>query len=132
MLRVLAFSLLMFSLEAKTKREPVAFVGYYKNLFGHIHKNPSRYSQSLSTIGCNHPIKVLGKKGKPTIKSGFYYARVGPYNGYIRKIDVTKKKVECFQNKYPRFFDYINLNLTEMYYWGRLYDLYNQGKSKIK
>lgn len=124
--------LLAFNVNAKTSRSEIAFIGYYKNLFGHIHKNPSRYSHSLSTIGCNHPIKVLGKKGNPTVKSGFYYAEVGPYKGYLRKIDVSRKKNACYQNKYPRYFDYLNLSVTEMYYWGRLYDLYNQGKSKIK
>ncbi len=120
------------NLSAKKKYRNVAFIGYYKNLFGHIHKNPSRYSQSLSTIGCNHPIKVLGKKGNPTMKSGFYHVNVGPYKGYLKKGDISKKRNKCYQNKYPRFFDYVNPSLTEMYYWGKLYDLYNQGKSKIK
>lgn len=130
---ILIFSLFFSpSILGKKIRKNIAFVGYYKNLFGHIHKNPSRYSLSLSTIGCNHPIKVLGKKGSPTIKNDFYHVHVGPYKGYLKINDISKKRVKCYQNKYPRYFDHINPSLTEMYHWGKLYDLYNQGKSKIK
>lgn len=107
-------------------------VSYYNNLFGHIHKNASRYSQSLSTIGCGHPIKILGVKGEEISSGEFYKVKVGPYVGFIDKKYLSSKKPTCFQDRYPRFFDNVGLSLTDMYYWGKLYDQYAYGRSTVQ
>lgn len=112
--------------------DKVARIVYFKKLFGHIHKNPSRYSQSLSTIGCGHPIKILVNNGREEYGKGFYKVKVGPYEGYISKLYLNDKKPLCFQDKYPRFFDNLELSLTDMYYWGKLYDQYVYGRSTIQ
>ncbi len=126
---MLLLSLFLSPLQAKEKRVRVA---YYNHLFGHIHKNPSRYSISLSTISCGHPISILGKKGKE-IKSGqFYKVKVGPYVGFISEKYLNRKKPTCFQDKYSRFFDNLELSLTDMYYWGKLYDQYVYGRSTVQ
>lgn len=127
---ILLFTLL-FGLSIQAKEQAVRVV-YYKNLFGHIHKNASRYSQSLSTIGCGHPIKILGYKGKEIVTGTFNLVKVGPYKGYIDKKYLVSKKPSCFQDKYPRFFDNIGLSLTDMYYWGKLYDQYIYGRSTVQ
>ena len=106
-----------FCLKAKPER-----VLYFTKLFGHIHKNPSRYSQSLSTIGCGHPIKVMGNTEVSSSGVSFLKVKVGPYVGYISKGYLRGKKPECFADEFPRFFDNLNLSLTDMYYWGKLDD----------
>ena len=39
-------------------------VRYYSQMMGNVHQNPSRYSQVLTTISCNHPVKVMKETSK--------------------------------------------------------------------
>lgn len=108
------------------------FVGvyYYKNIFGHIHQNPSTYSTSLATIECGHPVRIFDKEHSSV--RDWYFVQVASYKGYIRKEYLDIKKPECFQSRFPKFFDGLELDLTEMYFWGRLYDQYVMGRSKVR
>jgi len=45
---------------------------------------------------------------------------------------LSAKRPTCFQGKYPKFFDALNLDLAELYYWGRLYDHYIQGETRVQ
>lgn len=130
-MKVMTFLLVILSISTFSK-ETTSRVAYFSKLFGHIHKNPSRYSQSLSTIGCGHPIKVLQGKGGEIVVNEFHKVSVGPYTGYISKKYLRSKKVSCFQDRYPRFFDNLGLSLTDMYYWGKLYDQYVYGRSTVQ
>ncbi len=133
MKKALLMTFITFTLGLSLQAKEVSLrVAYYKNLFGHIHKNASRYSQSLSTIGCGHPIKILGVKGREIVSGDFNKVKVGPYKGYIDKKYLVRKKPQCFQDRYPRFFDNIGLSLTDMYYWGKLYDQYIYGRSQVQ
>jgi len=121
---------------AEAKKEVVG-IFYLKNLFAHLHQNPNRYSASLTTLACGHPIKVLqirqeGLPAETVFNSSWNYVSVGPYEGYIKASFLSSSKPECFQDKYPKFFDNFDLDLSELYYWGRLSDLYYFGKSKVK
>ena len=126
------FLILIFIFTPAFAKEKRVKVAYYNHLFGHIHKNPSRYSISLSTISCGHPISILGNKGKEVRSGQFYKVKVGPYTGYISKKYLNDKKPQCFQDKYSRFFDHMDLSLTDMYYWGKLYDQYVYGRSTVQ
>ncbi len=112
-------------------------VAYYKNMFGHIHKNPSRYSQSLSTLECGHPVKIYalekeaGRPAQELFEGRFRYVEVGPYQGYIDHAYLSPEKVSCFQDKFSKFFEQLNLSPTDMYHWGKLYDHYVYGKSRV-
>lgn len=103
---------------------------YYQNFFGHIHRNPSRYSSSLTTISCGHPLKVLRKEKGKVVNSRWTYVAAGPYKGYILKKFLSEKRMKCFSDIYPKYFEKMKLSITEMYYFGRLYDQYVQGTSK--
>lgn len=112
-------------------------ISYLKNIFGHIHQNASRSSTSLTTLSCGHPIKVYevtNKAGKKftVFGSGFFYVSAGNYYGYMQSHFLVDKKPNCFQKKFPKFFDELSLEITDLYYWGRLYDQYSQGKSTVK
>ncbi len=134
----LIIAILLNPVMAKEKRDTVVLrVAYFNSLFGHIHRNPSKYSESLSTISCGYPVRVLKKKvGKKSYQEvfnkSFSYISVGPYKGYVDNMYLSGKKPNCFQDKYPRFFDHLELDLTEMFYWGKLYDQYEYGKSKVQ
>lgn len=104
---------------------------YFEKFMGHVHKNPSASSSSMTTIQCAHPIKVIED---PEVRTpeGWLYVKVGEDKGFITSKFLSNKRPKCFQEKYPKFFMNLNLDLTDMYYWGRLYDQYEQGESKIK
>jgi hypothetical protein len=133
MKKALMLTLLIFipirMVEAKDR---MVSVMYYNKIYGHIHKSASRYSQSLSTLECNHPVKVLSVNGQKSWGEGFSCVKVGPYKGYIHKDYLSSRKSKCFQDKYPRFFDKLNLSISDMYYWGKLYDQYIRGRSKVR
>lgn len=122
---------LSHSVIAKSKKK-IRKVSFYNKIFGHIHKSPSKFSQSLSTIACGHPVKVLSLNGRQEWGKGFFFVQAGPYEGYIHSDYLSDKSPECVQDKYPRFFDKLNLSISEMYYWGKLYDQYARGRSKVR
>jgi len=121
---------------AKAKKDMIR-LSYFRPIFGHVHRNPSKYSSSLTTISCGHPVKVYKltpKKGRAVtlFNKIWHYVKVGPYEGYIDKKYLASSKPDCFQDRYPKFFDSLELDLTELYYWGRLYDQYVFGKSRVR
>lgn len=102
---------------------------YFNEFFGHLHKSASKESNSLTIIQCSHSVKLL--KGKTKIP-GWIYAEVGEDRGYIQEDHLSKTRPRCFQSRYPKFYSKMNLDITDMYYWGRLYDQYLNGESRAK
>ncbi|MDP7320273.1 MAG: SH3 domain-containing protein [Bacteriovoracaceae bacterium] len=118
------FLLASFSLSAKSLGRK-----YYVNFLGHVHKNPSKDSSSLTVLQCSHSVKIL--KSKSNVPN-WTYVEVGEDKGYIQTRFLSNKRPKCLQEKYPKFYLGLDLDITEMYFWGRLYDQYFQGRSKIK
>lgn len=131
---------LSFNLRAQTApmTKTLVSVKYFNQMMGNVHQNASRYSQVLTTISCNHPVKVMketSKDGKEFTLYGdnnWYAVSVGPYEGFIFADYLSDKKNVCFEEEYPKFFDGLNLDINDLYYWARLYDQYVQGKSKVR
>jgi len=126
--------LLLFSLvlsPASYAAEKVVGSLYFNKFLGHLHKNPSRSSSSLTTIQCAYPVKVIGDSAT-TMPPGWIIARVGDDQGFIQSRFLSEKRPDCFQEKYPKFYLNLNLDLTDMYYWGRLNDQYLLEESKVK
>lgn len=117
--------------ETVSTDEKVVGVFYFKEMFGHVHQTAVKTSGSLTTIQCSHPVKVI-ESSKVSIPSDWAYVQVADYKGFIEKSFLSTKKPECFQGKYPKFFDALNLDLAELYYWGRLNDQYIQGETRVK
>lgn len=110
--------------------EKVLGVYYFRPMFGHVHQSAARTSASLTTIQCAHPVKLL-ESTKVTVAPEWAYVNVADYKGFILKEFLAEKRPECFQGKYPKFFDGLNLDLGELYYWGRLYDQFIQSETRI-
>ncbi len=114
-----------------------AGIQYSKEIFGHVHQNPSRYSASLTTISCGHPIKVVTLKypdgrEESMVDGKWLPVSVGPYDGYVAADSLSEKRPDCFQDRYLKFFDAFGMELSELYYWGRLNDQYVTGKSRVR
>lgn len=117
--------------ETTSTDEKVIGIFYFKPMFGHVHQSSVRTSASLTTIQCSHPVKVI-ESSKVSAAKGWAYVEVSDYRGFIMKDFLSDKRPECFQGKYPKFFDAFNLDLSELYYWGRLNDHYIQGETRVK
>jgi hypothetical protein len=120
---LITFFIFSFSVNAEVGRL------YYSNFLGHVHKNPSKDSTSLTIIQCSHSVALLKSK---VATEGWRYVRVGSERGYVQSRFLSSKRPSCLQEKYPKYYNSLNLTISEMYYWGRLYDQYLQGKSKIR
>ena len=117
--------------ETTSTDEKVVGVFYFTPMFGHVHQSSVKTSASLTTIQCSHPVKVI-ESSKVQAGPEWAYVQVADYRGFILKQFLAEKRPECFQGKYPKFFDAFNLDLSELYYWGRLNDHYIQGESRVK
>jgi len=127
---ILLSSILSFA-ETSSTDEKVVGIFYMKPLFGHVHQSSVRTSASLTTIQCAHPVKVI-ESSKVSVSEEWAYVQVADYRGFIMKQYLSEKKPDCFQGKYPKFFDALNMDLTELYYWGRLYDHFVQGETRVQ
>jgi hypothetical protein len=122
---------------ASAMKKTMIGMRYFAKPMGNVHQNPSRYSLVLTSIGCNHPVKLM-KETSADGKEFILYAEdkwnlvtVGPYEGYVMAEYLTDKKNECFEEEYSKFYDGLNLGVNELYYWARLYDQYVMGKSQV-
>jgi len=125
--------LLPFTIQAATVStdEKVVGIFYFNEMFGHVHQTAVKTSGSLTTIQCSHPVKVI-ESSKVSIPNDWAYVQVADYKGFIEKGFLSTKKPDSFQGKYLKFFDALNLDLAELYYWGRLNDQYIQGETRVK
>lgn len=130
MILVLAFLSLFSFADTTSTDEKVVGIFYYTEIFGHIHQSGARNSASLTTIQCSHPVKVM-ESSKVQVSGEWAYVQVAEHKGFVLKAYLSDKRPDCFQGKYPKFFDAMNLDLAELYYWGRLYDQYISGETRM-
>lgn len=130
---MLWFLFLSSLLHAQTtpKIEKIVGVFYFKPMFGHVHEAPFKTSLSLTTIQCSHPLKVI-ESTKVKVSEDWSYVQVADYKGFVLKQFLSKKRPRCFQGEYPKFFDGFNLDLSDLYYWGRLNDHLIIGETRVK
>lgn len=131
MFLILLLSSLLSFAETTSTDEKVVGIFYMTPMFGHVHQSSVRTSASLTTIQCAHPVKVI-ESSKVSVAPEWAYVQVAEYRGFIMRQFLSEKKPECFQGKYPKFFDSLNMDLSELYYWGRLYDHYVQGETRVQ
>ncbi len=101
---------------------------FVKEIFVHLHQGPSKSTTSLTTLSCGQSLRIWEKKSDP---KGWFYTKVGVYKGHVHVSHLSLKKEKCFQEKYEKFFNSLNLDLSDMYYFGRLYDRYIQTNSNL-
>jgi hypothetical protein len=120
------------SLFANTKSvdEKVIGVFYLMPMFAHVHPVANSSSASLTTIQCSHPVKVI-QSSNVSVSKEWAYVQVAEFKGFILRGYLSEERPDCLQGKYPKFFDSLNLDLSELYYWGRLYDRYIQGETRL-
>ena len=131
MFLILLLSSILSFAETTSTDEKVVGIFYMTPLFGHVHQSSVRTSASLTTIQCAHPVKVI-ESSKVSVSPEWAYVQVADYRGFVMKQFLSEKRPDCIQGKYPFFFDKLNMDLSELYYWGRLYDHYVQGETRVQ
>lgn len=111
------------------KSAPIKSIKYFSMVYGHLHTSALSASSGLTALSCGHPVKILDDPIQT--KRGWKYVQVGPHKGFIKEDYLRDKRGNCLQAQYPKFFNYLDLDLTELYFWGRLYDQYVYGKSQV-
>lgn len=119
MKRIVVFFLLFNSTNILSKEYNVQ---YFLNIFGHVHEKPYELAASETAIACGFPVKVFEKQDHQY--NEWFYVQTGDKKGYIEKKYLSKSRPECFQKKYNKFYNDLALNLSDLYYWARLYDQY--------
>lgn len=92
--------------------------------YGQIHQNASRVSRIITTFECGQPLKLVRTEEQ------FSFVTYANYEGYIfSKHLVSEKPKDCYQDKYRKFFEELNLGISDMHYWAKLQDLIVEGSS---
>jgi hypothetical protein len=126
------FWTLFFDLNATSL--PVVNDLYFTLFSGHLHQGPNAQSTSLKILNCGDKLKVITSDKEEKTNSKFEWVKLqtGNYIGFVRKDFISNDQPSCFNNKYLKFVEKFNLEITDKYNWGRLYDNYVWGKSKVK
>ncbi|TDJ06849.1 MAG: SH3 domain-containing protein [Deltaproteobacteria bacterium] len=128
------FLVLLFLMPPIAQSGPIHYL-YYGNMYGHLHQGPSSYSDSLKSLTCGDRVQLIqDKSGVTTEFSRFSWVKIkyGPNEGFIRAEFLDKSKPKCFQAKYIKFFNQFKIELNDVFTWGRLYDQYVTGSSKVR
>ena len=96
-----------------------------------VHLNPTKSSSSLTVVQCAHNVKILQDNSTST-PEGWSYVQVGDDRGFVENKYLKRSRPKCFQEKYPKFYLNLNLDLTDMYYWGKLVDQFVEKESKVQ
>jgi hypothetical protein len=127
---MIIFAILFFSLKTFAQEPKVVGIFYYKNILGQVHESPVMNSPQVTTIQCNHPVKVL-ESDKVKVDPSWKYVEISDMKGFILADSLLPEKKVCFQGKYPKFWESLNLDLVQLYYWGKLFDQFVQGETKV-
>jgi hypothetical protein len=112
-----------------SKKSQFSSVMYFDKMYGSVHEVANINSYSLTTIGCGHPVRVY--KDNDGFSQEFLKVKIAQYKGYVLKAHLSLKRPECFSKKYSRFTNTIDLDLSDLFYWGRIYDQFRMGKTPL-
>lgn len=92
---------------------------YLNRPYAQLLNNPYSYSSAVTTLPCATPLLVT-----PELKSNavdWIGAKFADEKGYIyRPFLSLDRPSDCYQEKYPIFLRALGLDVTELFYWGRL------------
>lgn len=114
---------------AEDRKKIFIGVWYFKKMFGHVHQTPNQFAGSLTTLSCGHPVKIYQSPDKS--HDNWELIQAAGFEGYILKDFLSQTRPDCFQQKYSNFFNSVDLDLTDLYFWGRLYDQYFMLKTEV-
>ena len=87
---------------------------FVKEAFTHLFEFKSEKASYSQTLSCGTPVKV--------IEENIAWSMVSFNNnvGYVGSSALSKVNPECFHEKYPVFYESLNIDSADLYYWGKL------------
>lgn len=133
-LKKLLFLIFFSSSNIQAAKLPVVKDVYFNLINGHLHQGPNSQSGSLKVLNCGDRLKVISDEKEVSSISRYNWSKLqtSTYVGYVRQDFLSSQLPDCFNNKYLKFVEQFKLEVTDKYNWGRLYDHYVLGKSKVK
>ena len=116
--------------QAEAAEKATVRIAYFNKIFGHLHRRPDVNSSTLTILDCNTPVTFTAdstQKGS----ARWYYIKAGVYQGYVIKSNISFSPAVCFRKKFKKFFELIKIDPGEQYYWGKIYDRYEQIRTKV-
>lgn len=107
----------------------VVSLRFFNEFMGHVHKTPDNDSSSLTAVQCGFKVKVLKSKLADNVWS---YVQVGDDKGFIENFRLSDQRPSCFQGKYQEYYNSLNLDLTDLYYLGKLNEQFVTKESKSR
>ena len=102
---------------------------YFVPFYGHLHQNPSNYSQSVTALSCGHPVKLMEELG--VAPGEWNQVEASGRSGFIRSRYLSASRTSCFEQRFPEFVQKMELRIEDLYYWGKLYDNYTYAEVKL-
>ncbi len=93
---------------------------YFSRTFGHIHLKPYANSSSVTGVSCGEKLKI--DSSLKALEQDWHPVSFGAKKGFVYKGHVSSNEPNCLQAEYPIFFQALELDLTEIFLWGRLND----------
>lgn len=87
---------------------------FIKESFVHLYDFKSLDSSYKKTFICGTPVKVLEKKG------GWAKVRFRNSEGFVKSLALSSLAPQCFHEKYPVFYEALDIDNADLYYWGKL------------
>lgn len=133
-LKKLFFLTVFFSLNIHAIQTPAIKEVFFNFFSGHLHQGPNPLSSSLKVLNCGDRLRVIPQEKEVATSSRFSWTKLqtATYIGYVREDFLSSGLPDCFNHKYLKFVEQFKLEVTDKYNWGRLYDHYIFGKSKVK
>ncbi len=92
--------------------------GYFNKVFGHINLKPYSGSTSVTGISCGEKLQKDSKT--KVMEQDWEAVTFGDKKGYVYKGHLSATMPKCLQSSYPIFFQSLELDLTEIFLWGKL------------
>ena len=82
--------------------------------FSHLFEFKSDNASYSQTLSCGTPVVVLEKN------IAWSKVQFNKNIGFVGTSSLSLKNPECFHEKYPEFYEALNIDSADLYYWGKL------------
>lgn len=89
-------------------------VYFINESFSHLFEFKSENASYSQTLSCGTPVEVLEKN------IAWTKVRFNKNVGFVGTKSLSLKNPECFHEKYPEFYEALNIDSADLYYWGKL------------
>lgn len=87
---------------------------FVKEAFTHLFEFKSENASYSQTLSCGTPVEIIEKN------IGWSMVKFNQSVGYVGSSSLAQNNPECFHEKYPVFYESLNIDSADLFYWGKL------------